>query len=352
MSMDHSTTLDSAPPRQVTRDRVAMTEDAITNDNGHLMVNAFLSRPGIFEYLASEIKPQWPSCDAVQAYPDDAILRAYRPPEELTKQKYLDSAKLLPVTDNHPPDMLHPDTVAGYPVGTSSEDVAIVDGKPRARLALWARKSIDGYRAGKKDISLGAYNRFVWGPGKTADGEPYDFTIVDTVNNHIAIVDAGRAGSAARIFDAAPNRGEKTTMKIDIKNATFDIDENAVRLIETERAESKATIDRLSGEIEVLKKRKPTEDEIAKLVDAEIEKRKNLEEMAKRKNAVKDAGFEVEGKSDDYISGIFDTLDAKPGDEDGKEGGSTHDAAVGFGNGKTEKITRDAVNAARLRVYR
>ena len=337
-----------------TFDRLSTTKDAVVDRNGRLTVTANLTRAGIFEYLASEIKPQWPTCDAVQAYPDNAILRAYRSLDEISKDDYLESAKYSPITDNHPPDMMHPETTDGFTVGVSTENVSMVDGHPQAKLVLWSARAIDAYKKGKKEISIGAYNDFVWGPSKTADGEPYDFQIVNSVVNHIALVDKGRAGPTARILDEAPKQKPKkkgNIMKIEINGATFDIDDNAAKLFEAERTEFRATIDRLNGEVEVLKKREISEDELGKLVDAELKKREVAAEMDRKRQAVKDAGFDVENKSDDRILGMFEML---PAAKDGEASGHTADnAGVGFGGErKKEAVTRDDVMRAKNGIYR
>lgn len=318
-------TFDTVPQQQ--------TDDSYINENGHLIVDAYLTRPGIFEYLASEIKPQWPDNAEVQKYKDGDILRAYRSPESVTSDAYLGSARYTPVTDNHPPVMLHPDTMRGYPVGTTTEQVSVDQGRPRARLVLWDKKAIEAHGRGKKEISVGAYNRFVWGPGTTEDGEPYDFEIRDSLVNHIAIVDRGRAGRGVKIIDAAPdtaNNQKGKTMKVSIGGVTFDLDDQAVTLLNKERTETAATVDRLEGKIEALQASPKTMDdaEFQAAVDAEIERRQKEESLKEARKTVMDAGFSVDGKSDDYVLGIYEGL--KKEDKN-----TTHDAGVTFSAPKT-----------------
>jgi hypothetical protein len=346
-------TLDQSTNRpHATLDTVqsAITNDSYTNDNGHLIVDAFLTRPGVFEYLAGEIKSQWPDNAEVQKYADTDILRAYRSPESVTSDSYLESAKYAPVTDNHPPVMLHPDTINGYPVGTSTELVTVDQGRPRARLVLWDKKAIEAREKGKTEISIGAYNRFVWGPGTTEDGEPYDFEIKDSIVNHIAIVDRGRAGRGVKIIDAAPKtatNAEGKTMKVSIGGVTFDLDDQAVTLLNKERSETSSTMDRLEGQIEALKTKKPTLDDDAfrAAVDAEIARRENAAAVDNARKAVKDAGFTVDGKSDDYILGIFEGLKVE-------EKTATVDAGVQFSASPTTVDNRGKIAALKARQYR
>jgi hypothetical protein len=330
------------------------TSDARVNGNGHLVVGAFLSRPGVFEYLASEIAPQWADCPEVQALPRDTVLKAYRPPAEVTKDEYLESFSLLPITDGHPPKMLHPDSVRGYPLGTSGESVTIKDGKPFARLTLWDKAAIEAYYAGKKEISIGAYNRFVWGPGKTEDGEEYHFQILDTRGNHIAMVDRGRAGHGVRIMDTKTvGMKGKRTMKTVINGVTFDIDDQAAEALVQERKSHKATVDTLTGERDAAKGKTLTDAEIDALVDKRLEQREAAKAAAALRQAVKDAGYEVEGKSDEYVQGIASTLDIKA-TPDGEEK-RTIDTGVSISakgpKGSGTADTQAAVQAAKRRQY-
>lgn len=361
----HHTTFDAAPTgRHMTFDEgncevIAPTSDARTNDNGHLVVGAFLSRPGVFDYLAREIKPQWLDCPEVQAMPDDAVLKAYRPPAEVTKDEYLRSFETIPVTDGHPPRMLHPESTRGYPLGTTGENVTVRDGKPWARLTLWDKAAIEAYYAGKKEISIGAYNRFVWGPGKTEDGEEYHFMILDTRGNHVAMVDRGRAGRGVRIMDAQPAspaeqpKGRKK-MKVQINGVTFDIDDQAAEALAQERKQSKATIDTLTGERDAAKGKTLTDEEIDKLVTARLEKQAAEQKAATLRKIVKDAGYDVEGKSIEYVQGIASTLDIDPENPEAKEAkGTTVDAGVVIaGKGPaTTADSRTALEVAKRRQY-
>lgn len=329
-------------PSHVTIDAMA-TGDSHTNGNGHLVVDCFLSCSGIFDYLASEIKSQWPDNAEVQSYDDGAVLRAYRAPNAVTNQEYLDSAKYVPVTDNHPPHMLHPDNMAGYPVGTSTEKVSVDEGRPRAQLVLWDKRAINARKQGKKDISLGCYNRFVWGAGTTDSGAHYDFEIRDSVINHIAIVDRGRAGAGVAILDAASVPVKRKTMDIQIGGATFDIDDNAAKLLLKERADSRASLDRLDGQLAALKARTISMDDAAvkELVEQEIVKRESATKDQAIRQSVKDAGFDVEGKSMDHILGVHEGL-----------GLGTIDAGVHIAAVKTTADTKTGIATAKQNQYR
>lgn len=321
------------------------TLDAQVNASGHVVVDAYLTRPGVFEYLASEIKPQWPDCAEVQRYPDDAVLRAHRSVDSLSRPEYLDTAKHTPVTDRHPSTMFPEADAAHPPIGTSTGVVTLDNGRPKTQLVLWTKDGIDAYKSGRGEVSLGQYNRWVWAPGRTADGEPYDFRIDDKSVNHIALVDRGRAGRGIKILDAEPaplQRGN--TMKVVIGGLTFDVDDNAGKALEKEREENRAKHDKLKGENEVLKNRKASmdDDAVKALVDKEIARREEAAKLDDMRSALSEAGFGVEGKSNDHIMGMFTMLESQA---------PSHAVRIGDTKDSKGSVTRDEIAARRRAVY-
>lgn len=316
------TTLDSETGSGITVDRVALSDAQISPD-GFVHVDAYIGRSGIFDYLASEIKPQWPECSAIQSLPDDAIIKAYRPPEEVSDVATLDSFAYMPVTNDHPHGMLTPDNVGGYIVGTTKASASMDGDKMKTSIVLYRRDAIQDYRQGKVELSIGAYNDFVWGSGITTDGKPYDMKICKIRGNHVALVDRGRAGRGVRIIDTAENL-KRRKMKITINGVTMDVDDSVGQLLDQERTAHKAEVDRLNGEIIGLKSKVLTDEAFKEAVEAELKKRESDKEIAAMRQTCKDAGIDVDQLSDDTVRGIVI----------GRESSKTTHDEVGFSGGQ------------------
>jgi hypothetical protein len=74
-------------------------------------------------------------------------------------------------------------------------------------LILKDAKGIGQVESGKRELSAGYTCELDWTPGTTADGHAFDASQRKIKINHLAIVDAARAGSKARIGDDAGKWG-------------------------------------------------------------------------------------------------------------------------------------------------
>lgn len=155
--------------------------------NGQLRADAYLTRTGIFIYRN----------------PDGSERREYRPPEEVFNQDSLESFQMVPLTDNHPPEMVTAENCKQYAVGSIGETVRKDGDKIAASLVVFDKATIDKLEAGKVQLSCGYEADVIDKPGEV-DGMRYDAIQTNIRGNHVAIVDTGRAGPDVRVrMDAA-----------------------------------------------------------------------------------------------------------------------------------------------------
>lgn len=154
-------------------------------------------------YLVSEDSPI--ARVGVQTYtnPDGTQRREFRPPEEVGKISSLETFELLPLTFEHPPQMLDSETVTRYQVGVTGEK-ARFDGKYiRAKIKVLDGNAIDKILEDKIDyLSVGYVCETEETPG-IYEGERYDCIQKDIVANHVAITKRPRGGKELQLrFDS------------------------------------------------------------------------------------------------------------------------------------------------------
>ena len=166
---------------------------ARATDEGYLVANVRTARIGTQDYLGSELDR--PDLDTVTVYRDES---------EVFRKASLQTFGLLPVTDDHPADLVTADTARMVSVGTTNEEV-LRDGEYlRIGIKLTDAATIRKVQDGKRELSVGYTSEIIWGDGFAPDGTAYQARQTNIVGNHIAIVDAGRAGPLARIGDSQP----------------------------------------------------------------------------------------------------------------------------------------------------
>ena len=165
-----------------------------TNEGFLICRNVPISRIGDQDYVGTEIGL------------DDATLHSvHRKPEEVFSDAALASFEGKPVTDDHPPELLTPDTARMYEKGHAQNirpGAGEWDGYVLADLHIHDRDLIEKIQSGKREISCGYECEYVQEP----DGSYSQHKIR---GNHIAVVDKGRAGKRAAILDADITQAQK-----------------------------------------------------------------------------------------------------------------------------------------------
>ena len=170
--------------------------------------NVPIARTGDQQYLGREI--------GLTGADAERVFTVRRSPEEVFSETALASFEGKPVTDDHPPELLTPDTVTMYLKG-HAENVRRGTGEWQdyvvADLHVQDRGLIDAIQRGKREISCG----YEYDCIRNVDG---NYCQKNIRGNHIAVVERGRAGKRAAILDSdtinkekAGKRPERKTMK-------------------------------------------------------------------------------------------------------------------------------------------
>lgn len=327
-------------------DRASLPK-AVRLDSGAIRAPARLTRTGVFTYVTA----------------DGRTVRELRLPEEVFHKDSIASFELLPLTDNHHPEVDRGDVnarnVKGLAVGAVS-NVRQDENDPQymsGMVAVWDAATVSKVEAGKVEISNGYYcDREPAAPGSiykdpiTGDSTPYDFVQRRIVGNHVALVDVGRAGPNVKILldgkEDTPafrldNQGnqvpqkESTMEKIKIDGVEFEVSTTVKQAAEKAINDRQAKLDTVSGERDALKTQ--AADLQAKLdaaldpkaIEAKINDRLEVERIAtahglkadgKGMDAIKrevilklNPKATLDGMSADYVSGVYSTLVAAKG---------------------------------------
>lgn len=162
--------------------KIVERQDRFTPE-GFLKVTAVVTRTGVFNYRNV----------------DGSLRRELRHPDDVMLEDSLDTMKMIPMTNQHPQSKLvNQDNVKQLSIGFTGESVK-PDGKfIKIPVTITDRKAVDDVMEGRDELSLG-YEIDLFEEAGDYDGERYDFRQRNIRYNHLAIVDAARAGSAAKI---------------------------------------------------------------------------------------------------------------------------------------------------------
>lgn len=249
-------------------------------DDGYLVVDACVARTGIQRYLGSEV-----------GRPDLTFVDVLRPEEEVFKTDAMASFAHRPVTDDHPSERVTKDNWSKFSVGQTDGDIKRDGQFLRIPLMVADSKAIDKVSNGKRELSAGYTCDLVWEGGETPDGQTYDAVQTNIRANHVAIVQAGRAGKDCRIGDNATKWGTAPTTTADRKEAAMPDNLRNVMvdgLSVPVNDQGAQAITKLIGDRDALKQQLADKDK--KLEEEIAEKDK---ELAKKDAALDDAKSKI-----------------------------------------------------------
>jgi hypothetical protein len=166
---------------QIRFDTIQFPKMSFTHE-GYLRGKAAVTRSGVFDYH---------------------VRKELRHPDEVFKEDSLKTLKMIPVTDDHPSEMVDASNASRYNVGYTGEHYDVKSNAVIVTLTITNRDVIDKIKAGKHQVSMGYTCDVVEERGRF-DGLDYSHKQKNIVYNHLAIVDRGRAGSNIRLrFDSA-----------------------------------------------------------------------------------------------------------------------------------------------------
>ncbi|WP_343711900.1 DUF2213 domain-containing protein [Inquilinus sp.] len=204
-------------------DTVTLVGDQRTTADGYLVASARIARTGVQQYLGSEM-----------GRPDLSVVRVYRPADEVFAADALSSMAHRPVTLDHPSEPVTSANWKALSIGQVGGEVARDGEFVRVPLVLMDQGAIDAVQAGKRQLSVGYVAQIDWTAGTTDAGEPYDAIQRGIRANHLAVVDAARAGPACRIGDSwSTPKPERTDMtkQVKIDGITVELSDTAYEVV-------------------------------------------------------------------------------------------------------------------------
>lgn len=254
---------------------------------GYLCVKGIAAKTGVYQYLASELGLDGP----------ERMVGVYRPPEQVFSESSMATYSDKDVTNDHPSDLVNSSTFKEHSVGhvrgvSRDGENIIVD------MIIKDQETIDDINSGKSELSPGYLAEYVKKSG-VANGEPYEFEQHDIVINHVAVVEAARAGKEARIFDSKP-KGVTTMAQRKVvldskRKLSVTLDEDAAAVVE----------EAISALNEVAEEAEKRADEAEAKADDLVEKLAAAsEEGEKMKEATSDSALAAK------LSGLLATIDS------------------------------------------
>lgn len=358
-------------------DAVALGDARITKD-GYLVADARVARAGIQDYRGFEV-----------GKPEIATVRVYRPETEVFSRDAMASFTHRPTTIDHPPEMVTAENWSKYAVGDTGDEVVRDGDYIRVPLTLMDKSAIDAVRAGKRELSAGYFCDLDFTPGKTPTGEAYDAVQRNIRGNHLAVVDAARAGSKCRIGDVDGGKGASphnkdhlmTLQKLTIDGITVELSDTAAQVVtklQQQLADASAKLDKTEGaraaaddahkkaleakdgEIAALKSKIIDEkaldallaqravaiDAAKKLIGDKFDATgKSIADIRRAAVAARLGDAAVKDKSDDYVAAAFDTLAATVKDAKDTRGNPLADALRDAPSGGAHEAATKAYDA-------
>ncbi|AIT81604.1 DUF2213 domain-containing protein [Novosphingobium pentaromativorans] len=333
------------------RDTLTLDAPRRTKD-GFLAVRARAARTGVYQYLGSEIDPQ-----NQHGLRDKGLVNVLRDDATVFDETAARSFIGKPITDNHPREAVTSENWRDHARGTVMG--AMRDGDYLAfDLLLTDASAIRKVDGGKRELSNGYSADIEIGNFTAKDGTVCVARQTKITGNHVALVDAGRAGPECAIKDHAicdaitadelaklqASLTKDSNMKkivldgLQVDLADADAVAVAIDKLQTKIATSdKALADAQSAhdkamaakdaEIDDLKSKVVDQAQIDALADAKAAVVADAKKIAGdklgdtagktvadvRRMALDAKGIDTKDKSDDYVEARFDALkDASP----------------------------------------
>lgn len=238
---------------------------------GYLTVDAIIARTGVQDYLGFEVGED-----------NDDIVGVFRSEEEVTNPKSIKTFTNIPITDEHPNELVTIENHNNYAKGSIS-DVFVVqlngENALKTKVTVTDKGLISSIKEGKKELSVGYTNILVEREGVYKD-KNYKYVQTDIVANHVAVVNAGRCGSVCKLMaDQKSNSKEGETMLIKINGKEYDVPDevaeefkNLKSEVEGMKEEAETMEGDMNGMKEELETSKDTIDKLQAKVDASASK--------------------------------------------------------------------------------
>lgn len=165
---------------------------------GFLVVEAYVSRPGIYVYRNTRE-------DELDGLGKEGELRReLRPDSEVTSPKSLETYRARSVTVGHPRKngkrvRVDANNVREFEVGTVDGPARVVNGRLAAKLVIKDKAAIAEAKARKRQVSPGHLSEIIVQKGVDPKYGRYDAIQADIEINHIALVERARGGDSLHL---------------------------------------------------------------------------------------------------------------------------------------------------------
>jgi Uncharacterized protein conserved in bacteria (DUF2213) len=204
---------DSAASRSAAIDRASyygtrISENLARTPEGYLLCHdAVIGRTGFQTYLAKEITDPAGLLKKYGNYGPDDPVELYRSPEEVFSDATLASFEGKTFTITHPSDLLNRHTEQSHHEGhvqnvrPGTEPLDSGDWPMLADVIITGADAIRAIESGARELSCGYTYEL------TLAGHRWEQRKI--LGNHVALVEKGRAGAAAKIYDTAPKQNRR-----------------------------------------------------------------------------------------------------------------------------------------------
>lgn len=349
-------------------DRLPPGKASIDEVTGFLTAPVTLARVGVQYYYGYELGLKDRGFDRIGVF---------RSPEEVFKKDSIVTFVNLTVTDDHPSELVTVDNIKQLQMGSVSDVKADHEkGVLTGVVTVTDAQQIQKLKNGKFEVSVG-YTNDLRPLAGTYNGESYEYIQTNIIANHLAIVDNGRCGPDCKIVTDNKKGGE-TMPVIIIDGLEYETDNKQLaQAIKNQQKAWDAEKEKMDQEEEEKEKEKEEEmkDALAqrdkalaerdaaladKLSDADISKmvHERAEVIATARTILGDKmpecdcareiktavvnhvfdGADLKGKSDDYVTAMYDMAIARTKKKDDNLIRLRRD----FDSGEPATITRDA----------
>ena len=273
------------------------------DENGFLHVKISpLTRVQVAPYYGKEI-PGWRSL----GLDPDKIYKGYRPESELKKATTIESINGIPIQLRHHPDFAE-DPAKDTRIGATGTDGKYASPYLMNSLHFFDKKARDLIESeALRELSLAYRYKPDFTPGKTEDGQEYDFIMRDISGNHLALVEQGRAGHEVLVYDSKRSEMDREEIANLVQDALDKklsgilgaftklaervdkyVEKNTEPEAETEKVEETEEVisDKCAADKCGTKAKKPVKDEA--LTDEEDEEVEEILDFSDKKEKIED----------------------------------------------------------------
>ena len=273
------------------------------DENGFLHVKISpLTRVQVAPYYGKEI-PGWRSL----GLDPEKIYKVYRPESELKKATTIESINGIPIQLRHHPDFAE-DPAKDTRIGATGTDGKYASPYLMNSLHFFDKKARDLIESeALRELSLAYRYKPDFTPGKTEDGQEYDFIMRDISGNHLALVEQGRAGHEVLVYDSKRSEMDREEIANLVQDALDKklsgilgaftklaervdkyVEKNTEPEAETEKVEETEEVisDKCAADKCGTKAKKPVKDEA--LTDEEGEEVEEILDLSDKKEKIED----------------------------------------------------------------